>query len=81
MTDPTPAPWSVISVGTRNAIQYVVMGSGEHLVRFGGKPKDLANARLIAAAPDLLDAARRAAEYLRANLDEDTEHYICGRAR
>ena len=64
MTEHTPGPWELsesgISIYTRN----------HHLIaQTGISEKDQANARLIAAAPDLYEAMMGAMQYLEETLE------------
>jgi len=69
---PTPGPWRVIHFRGSIADDFAVYTDGlenDHLVvgEFTGHPRTrLANARLVAAAPDLLEAAEQALDGLRA---------------
>ena len=54
----TPAPWSVIKGSPQAGIITAPNRSLGIAEVFGGGETDIANARLIAAAPDLLDALK-----------------------
>ena len=86
----TPGPWHVGGKG--NAIVYADVEGGSYAVAnavtFHGQPnfEDAANARLIAAAPDLLEALRKlvglimdehgsGADLLPVHHEFDPEHY------
>lgn len=60
-TKHTPGPWSLRHGGRHDGDRLVTSG-GSDICRMDGGPNDdsetLANARLIAAAPELLDALR-----------------------
>jgi len=62
MTAHTPGPWVVESYPSGHTeIAYVRMSDGRTLARFGASAEngiELGNARLIAAAPDLLAALK-----------------------
>jgi len=64
----TPGPWHVTRGHQTNLVRGVFGNNGNCVVRFNGiasptKPEGQANARLIAAAPDLLAALIRLEEF------------------
>jgi len=75
--DHTPGPWDIRSL---DMTDYAVVGPERKVcnVAFYSKPENKANARLISAAPDLLQAAKQAEEALHhmmsANGMEPHEH-------
>ena len=64
MTEHTPGPWTMHPTATgakiRDAHTYFIAGVGQRSV---GYDETLANARLIAAAPELLALAERVAAH------------------
>ena len=57
----TPGPWKVVPVGVRTHWSDIVGSDGQivaQAMNIHGAMRELANARLIAAAPDLLDACK-----------------------
>jgi hypothetical protein len=60
VTEHTPGPWRWQFVGTVG--QWMVLDEHGNGLRIGGPPRDdlTADQRLIAAAPDLLEAAEKA---------------------
>lgn len=75
-TQHTPAPWSVIKGSPQAGIITAPNRSLGIAEVFGGGETDIANARLIAAAPDLLAACRCAladmeGSYSREDWDDD----------
>jgi hypothetical protein len=80
-TQHTPGPWWIESTGRK--IQFGGMtfetihieGPGEMPICFvwGNITEQSANARLIAAAPELLEAAESALEYMSTNIRDITE--------
>lgn len=82
MTQHTPGPWSRFDLGKWQGVEIGETPTGEQpcIVHWSGfdacglsQPEYAANARLIAAAPELLDALEKAAKKL--TLDECIE---CG---
>ena len=57
----TPGPWSYDDTGAIFGLEgKPIMTCGEYAIKFGaGTEEAFANARLIAAAPDLLEALRK----------------------
>jgi hypothetical protein len=54
----TPGPWATTTLKiSRNKFQTSVMAGDDHICKIGQENTD-ANAKLIAAAPDLLEALR-----------------------
>ena len=60
MADHTPGPWHVCGDMIRSTVSNAAMRSVAkvYVSQMHGKPEAAANARLIAAAPDLLEACR-----------------------
>ena len=67
----TPAPWSVIKGSPQAGIITAPNRSLGIAEVFGGGETDIANARLIAAAPDLLEALDWALRQIEDDLDPD----------
>ena len=69
MSAPTPGPWWAGSGPDRHRMRSVISEDGDHVAFCGGFPESeaIANARLIAAAPELLSLAKELHEALRAN--------------
>lgn len=63
MSDHTQAPWTISPVRTVDGEYMVVGGPGKEFGLIAAVTEE-ADARLIAAAPDLLDALKQCAEYL-----------------
>lgn len=77
MSGHTPGPWEVVEYGDGDSL-VIHEGSSENRICFMAMPGKLgdfekikANAHLIAAAPDLLEACRRA---LPANVDTNNKN-------
>lgn len=70
MSETTPGPWTVTYVsknadgnyGTGFALPCIIPGKGPVIAELLRSPRALADAHLIAAAPDLLAAARKLSE-------------------
>jgi hypothetical protein len=76
----TPGPWKAVAVSdpvpfkrqTRNHRMEVFDANGQRVVRLGGTFDDYNNARLIAAAPELLEALKSVCTAYRCEcLDEE----------
>lgn len=69
MSAHTPGPWKVTAAGSQWSVERKGAKRGEDAMCNGSQLADdwKANSRLIAAAPDLLDALRLAHDYLAAN--------------
>jgi len=57
-THPTPGPWNIIDRPVSGAIQIVPSGTGLRIATVTNCDNENDNARLIAAAPDLLAACK-----------------------
>jgi len=71
MNTHTPGPWHI---GTRSSGRAIYGSKGEEVATFTGlsmPDEELANARLIAAAPELLDALKWAVQQIEDDLDPD----------
>ena len=67
----TPGPWEVTNVYPKREPYYIAEGKGNAIAcTMGGSRQDQANANLIAAAPELLEALRLAEATLAANLSQ-----------
>jgi hypothetical protein len=78
----TPGPWAVVAHEDDDEGYAVVGGEYQMPVALpqstvGGEAEELANARLIAAAPDLLDALRRLLATSRGNASEHEAECGC----
>ena len=79
-TEPTPGPWLVhdaqdfnqgLSVRSKDGrVAFVALPCDQSSKRVVYYERDEANARLIAAAPDLLEALQLAREYIIGNLED-----------
>lgn len=68
----TPGPWRFVPIPSRRAKGFAYYGiaiEGENPRLFGTTDTE-ANARLIAAAPDLYEACKAALEFLRDDLED-----------
>lgn len=80
MSNHTPGPWYALSEGiTDSAIGYRAIVDSDGVTVCNPSPMGEANARLIAAAPDLLAALQGLMNYV-GGWDESTDH-PCGIAR
>ena len=61
MSTHTPGPWKATSVSDGKELHYFIAPNGHASV---AEADNMANARLIAAAPELLEATRIALKYL-----------------
>ena len=77
MADHTPGPWHVCGDMIRSTVSNAAMRSVAkvYVSQMHGKPEAAANARLIAAAPDLLAACRAIEPHIASNHPvTDNEH-------
>jgi hypothetical protein len=81
MSEPTPGPWTIEEYGDEDAPALVIHKDSETRVCFiatpglrGDPARSEANARLIAAAPDLLAALEQIAVVCTDNMDRSCDH-------
>lgn len=74
-TQHTPGPWYIVNSLNPNHSFEIFGADGYHVARFekDGIETELANARLIAAAPELLEACKEMVRHL-----EETDFDVCG---
>lgn len=80
MSKHTPGPWQVGGslAGGCLPVNQAAAGDRLQVARVNGKAGEMeANARLTAAAPELLEALRKAVEVLRAHLAEGAPVEMC----